>query len=93
MMNFSLSELPLVSIIMPAYNSGEYIDEAIKSVLSQSYKNYELIIIDDCSRDSTFEILKYYSEKYNNIFYYKNRVNLLDCIFCMILLINYLYQY
>jgi|APSaa5957512576_1039674.scaffolds.fasta_scaffold85731_1 teichuronic acid biosynthesis glycosyltransferase TuaG len=75
MMNFSLSELPLVSIIMPAYNSGEYIDEAIKSVLSQSYKNYELIIIDDCSRDSTFEILKYYSEKYNNIFYYKNRVN------------------
>lgn len=46
----------LVSIIMPAYNSQSYIDIAIDSVIAQSYNLWELMIIDDCSTDRTFEI-------------------------------------
>lgn len=52
------------SIIIPAYNVEQYIEEAIKSVLEQEFKNYELILIDDCSTDNTKSILeKYKSEK------------------------------
>ena len=39
---------PLVSVIMPAYNAEKYIEEAVSSVLSQTYKNWELLILDDC---------------------------------------------
>ena len=57
----------LVSIITPSYNSSKYIRETIKSVLSQSYSNWEMIIIDDCSIDNSIEIIKGYSEKDNRI--------------------------
>jgi glycosyltransferase involved in cell wall biosynthesis len=48
---------PLVSILMPAYNSERYIETAIKSVLAQSYKDWELLIVDDGSEDETKEII------------------------------------
>ncbi len=47
----------LVSIVMPSYNTASYIEETIKSVLNQTYENWELIIVDDCSTDKTDEIL------------------------------------
>lgn len=64
----------LVSIIMPSYNTGKFIKETIESVLSQTYSNWELIIVDDCSTDNTDEIVKPYLED-ERIKYFKNEKN------------------
>lgn len=50
----------LVSIIMPSYNTGQFIQETIESVMAQSYTNWELIIVDDCSTDGTDKIVEKY---------------------------------
>lgn len=63
----------LVSIIMPSYNTALYISESIESVLGQSYKNWELIIVDDCSTDNTNEIVAQYTDL--RIKFYKNIKN------------------
>lgn len=52
----------LVSIIMPNYNSAEYIGETIESILAQTYNNWELIIVDDCSTDNSIEIISNYKD-------------------------------
>lgn len=59
----------LVSIIMPSYNTVEYISKSIESVLAQTYTNWELIIVDDCSSDN--------SEKVINEFLYDKRIRFL----------------
>jgi len=53
----------LVSIITPAYNAERFIAETIKSVLNQTYPHWEMIIVDDCSRDRTVQIVKEYTKK------------------------------
>lgn len=70
MKDFHIEE-PLVSIIMPAYNCENFISHAIDSVISQTYKNWELIVVDDCSIDRTAEIVKEYIKKDCRIQYYK----------------------
>jgi glycosyltransferase involved in cell wall biosynthesis len=67
---------PKISVIMPAYNAEKYIAEAIGSVLSQTFKDFELIIIDDASRDRTWEIIKKYSRKEKRILALHNKKNL-----------------
>lgn len=63
----------LVSIIVPVYNAEEFINDTIKTVQDQTYKNWELIMIDDCSTDrSTEQILKYKSDKIKLIKLKKN---------------------
>ena len=54
---------PLVSVIMPAYNSERYIGKGIESVLAQDYQAFELLIIDDGSKDSTKNIAEQYAER------------------------------
>lgn len=61
--------VPKVSIIMPAYNAENYIGKSVKSVLDQTFKNWELIIIDDGSSDRTAEICKKYVSLDNRIIY------------------------
>ena len=48
----------LVSIIMPNYNSAQFIEESFVSILNQSYQNWELILVDDCSADDSIEIIE-----------------------------------
>jgi glycosyltransferase involved in cell wall biosynthesis len=55
------SRSPMVSIVIPAYNLGRYLGEAIESVLSQEYQNIELIVLDDGSTDSTRSVLDKYA--------------------------------
>lgn len=63
-----------VSIIIPVYNSADYLEECIKSVLNQTYDNYEVIIVDDGSKDNSSQIYKEYAKKNKNIrlFYQEN---------------------
>lgn len=57
----------LVSIITPAYNAAEYIAETIESVLAQTYPKWEMLIVNDCSKDNTAEIVQSYASKDNRI--------------------------
>lgn len=69
---------PLVSVCIPAYNHEKYIAECIESIINQCYKNIELIIINDGSRDNTNKVIMNYIDKLNNRFTrfeYRNREN------------------
>jgi teichuronic acid biosynthesis glycosyltransferase TuaG len=57
----------LVSVIMPAYNCEKYVVEAINSVLAQTYKNWELLVLDDGSKDNTLQIIEEFSQKDSRI--------------------------
>lgn len=67
--------IPLVSIITPTYNSAKFLEETIKSVLEQTYSNWEMLITDDCSTDNTINIIKKFQEKDNRITLYQLSVN------------------
>ncbi len=64
-------ENPLITVLIPAYNSSDYIEETINSVLSQTYKNVELIVIDDESTDNTLDILEKLSKADKRISYFQ----------------------
>ena len=67
---------PAISVIMSVYNGETYLKEAIESVMNQTFQNWELIIINDCSTDSTSEILADFAAKDERIKVYPNEVNL-----------------
>ncbi|MCR5405090.1 MAG: glycosyltransferase [Butyrivibrio sp.] len=64
----------LVSIIMPSYNTGKFIKESIESVLKQTYTNWELLIVDDCSTDNTDKVVEPFLSD-ERIKYFKNEKN------------------
>lgn len=65
---------PLVSVIIPIYNAAPYLKEAIESITNQTYKNLEIILVDDCSTDNSFEIAESFKDE--RIKLYKNQKNL-----------------
>lgn len=65
----------LVSVIIPSYNSGEYLNEAIESVVNQTYRNLEIIVVNDGSSDDTEEIAKEWQRKDKRIRYLKHSRN------------------
>ena len=66
---------PLISIIIPVYNTEKHLSKCLKSAINQSFTNIEIIIVNDCSPDNSEEIIKYYIQKDNRIIYLKHETN------------------
>lgn len=71
-----MDNTPKISLIMSVYNGEDYLSEAIDSVVNQSFTDWELIVINDCSTDSTSEILSRYEAQDSRIKVHTNEVNL-----------------
>ena len=72
----NMEKTPAISLIMSVYNGEDYLEEAIDSVLSQTFSDFELVVINDCSTDRTAEILNSYAEKDERVKVHTNEVNL-----------------
>lgn len=70
------TKMPMVSVIMPAYNAAAYIAEAIRSVQSQTMMDWELLVIDDCSSDDTRQIVQTLARKDSRIHLLPNEKNM-----------------
>lgn len=68
--------MPRISVIMPAYNAEKTVESAIDSVLKQTFADFELIVINDCSKDHTYEILQNLAEKDDRVAVLQNERNL-----------------
>lgn len=67
---------PLVSVIVPCYNAEPFVEEAVRSIMTQSYSNLEIIVLDDCSVDKTGDILRQLELEDSRIIYSRNSTNL-----------------
>src|SRR5258708_13006962 len=63
---------PLISILIPVHNSEKYLADCLKSLVSQSYRNIEIVAIEDKSTDSSYQILKKFNKNYKKIRAYRN---------------------
>ena len=66
---------PLISVIMPCYNEQDYVAKAIRSILNQTYGNFELIVVDDCSTDNSVEMIKELAKEDSRVIFLKNAKN------------------
>ncbi|NLZ60846.1 MAG: glycosyltransferase [Lentisphaerae bacterium] len=66
---------PKVSVLMPTYNSAEYMQEAVKSILTQSYTNFEFLVVDDASADDSWEILQKMARQDRRLKIFRQRKN------------------
>lgn len=67
------TNVPKVSVLIPAYNRGEYVAEAIQSVLDQTYTDFEVVVVDDGSIDNTAEVVKQFSDRRVHLVCQENR--------------------
>ncbi|MGG7151283.1 glycosyltransferase [Clostridium neonatale] len=72
------NKLPLVSILIPAYNQTKYLKDALISAIKQTYENIEIIIGDDSTTDEVEKFIQPYLEMYDNIVYFKNDTHDMD---------------
>ena len=61
--------MPLVTVVTPCYNGAKYLRETIESVLAQTFTDWEMIIVDDCSKDNSVDIIKQYADLDSRIKY------------------------
>ncbi len=71
---------PKITVLMPVYNCSRYIGESINSILNQSFKDFELIIIDDGSTDETFKVIKKIRSKKIKLFKNKHNLGIAKCL-------------
>ncbi|MBE5747094.1 MAG: glycosyltransferase family 2 protein [Clostridiales bacterium] len=64
-----------VSVIIPVYNAGKFLDRTLNSIFAQTYKNVEIVLVDDCSKDNSAEIIKKYQETHPEIVYHLQETN------------------
>ncbi len=64
-----------ISVVVPVYNVEKYLDKCLDSLVNQTYKNLEIIIVNDCTKDNSEKIINEYKSKYKNIVYIKNEKN------------------
>ena len=65
----------IVSVITPVYNVGKVIGKTIESMLAQGYDDLEIVLVDDCSKDNSAEVIAEYTAKYPNIVYHRQEKN------------------
>lgn len=70
-----MSKNPIFSIILPCYNVENYITECLNSILNQTYTNFELLVVDDCGKDSTIDIVNIFARKDSRIKIIKHKKN------------------
>jgi glycosyltransferase involved in cell wall biosynthesis len=73
MLSIYKSFKPVVSVVMASHNRAQYLNRSIDSLLSQTFKEWELLLLDDGSNDNTFEIINNYIENNENIRYFKHK--------------------
>jgi glycosyltransferase involved in cell wall biosynthesis len=71
-----MKDLPLVSIALCTYNGARFLEQQLDTLINQTYVNIEIIAVDDCSTDNTYQILADYASKHPNIHLYRNETNL-----------------
>ncbi len=75
-----MSDLPLIDIIIPNYNKANYLEDCLNSVISQTYKNWKIYLVDDNSTDHSKKILEKFEKSNNfNIYYLKENVGPANC--------------
>ncbi|MBR0449212.1 MAG: glycosyltransferase family 2 protein, partial [Clostridia bacterium] len=66
----------LVSVIMPIYNAEKYLADTLNSIFSQDYKDIEIVLVDDCSKDNSANIIMEYQKEHPQIVYYLQEKNM-----------------
>lgn len=70
-----MKKTPIISIIVPIYNTERYLEDCVESLLNQTTRNIEIILVDDCSEDASFELIKKYSSMDKRIIYSRHKEN------------------
>lgn len=72
---YTAEDMPLVSVVVPIYNGAKFVGDTINSIIDQNYKNLQIILVDDCSSDDSYEVIKAYAARDNRIEVYQTPQN------------------